>query len=124
MKRVTEVGCEYNTGAVRSADAESVRYDLISPIGLRAVAEACAEGAEKYDDYNWERGMPASDLLNHALRHIYEFLAGDRDENHLGHAAWNLLGAIHSVEKWPHLNNGRLRGPGCTHPEMPVVQVK
>lgn len=118
MKEVTDKGCEYQTGAVRSADAESVRYDLISPIGLKAVAEACAEGAEKYDDYNWERGMPASDLLNHALRHIYEFLAGDRSENHLGHAAWNLLGAIHSLEQWPHLNEGRLRGPGCTHPDL------
>ena len=117
MKLVTEKGCEYKTGAVRSADAESVRYDLISPIGLRAVAEACAEGAEKYNDYNWERGMPASDLLNHAIRHIYAFLAGDRSEPHLGHAAWNVLGAIHSLEKWPDLNDGKFRRPGCTHPD-------
>lgn len=115
-KRITGAGCEYDTGAVRSADAEDVRYDLISPIGLRAVAAACAEGAKKYSEYNWEQGMPASDLLNHALRHIYEFLSGDRGEDHLGHAAWNVLGAIHSLEVWPELNEGRLRGPGCAPP--------
>lgn len=116
MKEVTDRGCEYATGAVRSADAESVRYDLISPIGLRAVAEACAEGAEKYSDFNWEKGMPAHDLINHALRHIYQFLEGDRSEDHLGHAAWNVMGAIHSLELWPHLNEGRFREPGCKAP--------
>lgn len=105
----------YATGAVRSADVEAVRFDLISPIGLRRVAAACAEGAAKYSDYNWEKGMPVADLLNHALAHVYNFLGGDRSEDHLGHAAWNLIGAIHSVEKWPHLN-GQLRGPGCVPP--------
>lgn len=116
MKEVTGRGCEYSTGAVRSADAESVRYDLISPIGLRAVAEACAEGARKYSDYNWEKGMPASDMINHALRHVYEFLEGDRSEDHLGHAAWNLMGAIHSLQAWPELNDGKFRGEGCVAP--------
>lgn len=116
-KAITDAGVEYRTGAVRSADAESVRYDLISPVGLAAVARACAEGAEKYSDYNWERGMPASDLLNHALQHIYKFLSGDRSEDHLGHAGWNVLGAIHSLEVWPELNKGRFRQNGCRHPD-------
>ena len=83
---------EYNTGAVRSADCKNVRYDLISPIGLKALAETYAEGAEKFGACNWENGMPATDMLNHALAHIYKFLGGDRSEEHLAHAAWNLLG--------------------------------
>ena len=106
----------FNTGAVRSSDAEATRYDLISPIGLEAVARTCAEGAAKYSDYNWERGMPVGDLLNHALRHIYRYLAGDRSEDHLPHAAWGLLAAIHSEQLWPELNAGTLRGPGCRPP--------
>ena len=110
---------EFTTGAVRSGDAESVRYDLISPIGLEAVARTCAEGAAKYGDFNWERGMPVHDLINHGLRHIYRYLSGDRSEEHLAHAAWNLLSAIHSDEAWPHLNAGHLRSPGCAPP--PIV---
>jgi hypothetical protein len=90
----------FATGAVRSSDAEATRYDLISPIGLEAVARTCAEGAAKYSDYNWEHGMPVHDLLNHALRHIYRYLAGDRSEDHLPHAAWGLLAAIHSEQLW------------------------
>jgi len=107
---------KFGTGAVRSDTVEEFRYDLVSPIGLREVARACAEGAGKYGDWNWERGMPVNDLLNHAIAHIYQFLAGDRSEPHLGHAAWNLLAACHSHELWKDLNNGNLRGPGCKPP--------
>lgn len=107
---------KYDTGAVRSGDCEDTRYDLISPIGLAALARTYAEGAAKFGAFNWENGMPVTDLLNHAIAHVYKFLGGDRTEDHLGHAAWNLLGAIHSLDQWPHLNEGYLRGPGCTCP--------
>lgn len=108
---------EYETGAVRSTDCNAVRYDLISPIGLEALARTYAEGAQKFGEFNWENGMPAVDLINHALRHLFVFLSGSRDEDDLGHAAWNIIGAIHSLKMWPELNDARLRGPGCTVPE-------
>ena len=55
-----------------------------------------AEGAAKYGDNNWERGFPINDILNHALAHVFKHLSGDRTEDHLGHAAANLLMAIHT----------------------------
>ena len=113
---------KFATGAVRSGDAEGTRYDLISPIGLEAVARTCAEGAAKYSDFNWERGMPVHDLLNHAIRHIYRYLAGDRSEPHLPHAAWGLMAAIHSEALWPDLNRDTLRGPGCEPPTPPEAR--
>jgi len=116
IKFTEEKAVKYSSGAVRSSDAEATRYDLITPIGLAAVAAACAEGAAKYGDFNWEKGMPANDMLNHALRHVYLFLGGDRSEDHLGHAAWNLMAAIHSLEVWPHLNEGTLRSGFCEAP--------
>jgi len=106
----------FTSGAVRSSDAKDVRYDLISPIALEALARTCAEGAAKYSDFNWEKGMPVHDILNHALRHIYKFLGGDRSEEHLAHAMWNLGAAIHSIELWPELNEGHLRREGCLPP--------
>jgi hypothetical protein len=117
IKESVDETVRYGSGAVRSSDAELTRYDLITPIGLAAVAAACAEGAKKYSDYNWEKGMPANDMLNHAIRHIYLFLSGDRSEDHLGHAAWNVMGAIHSLEVWPDLNEGTLRTGFCEPPE-------
>jgi hypothetical protein len=112
---------EYDSGAVRSADCDAVRYDLISPIGLRALAKTYAEGAEKFGAHNWENGMPASDMLNHAIAHVFKFLEGDQAEDHLAHAAWNILGAIHSLEQWPDLNNGTLRGANCQVPPNAAV---
>lgn len=111
---MSEETITFPTGAVRSADKAGVRYDLISPIGLAAWAAACAEGAEKYGDYNWEKGMSVNEMLNHAIAHIYAYLAGDRREDHLGHAIWNVGGAIHSAACWPELSG--LRGPGCAFP--------
>lgn len=113
---------EFSTGAVRSGDRADERWDLISPIGMRALAKTYAEGANKRGANNWENGMPAHDLLNHAIAHIYLFLGGDRGEDHLGHAAWNVLGAIHSLEVWPELNAGTLRGPGCSCPDNAKVK--
>ncbi len=104
------------TGAVRSADRAKQRYDLISPIGLRRLAETCHEGAVKYSDFNWEKGMPINDILNHAIAHLYQFLSGDRSEDHLAHAAWNCFAAMHSEELWPSLN-GNLRQDGCKPPQ-------
>jgi len=112
---------EYDTGAVRSGDCEQTRYDLISPIGLERLAQTYAEGAVKFGAFNWENGMPVTDLLNHAIAHVYKFLRGDRSEDHLAHAAWNLLGAIHSMEMWPDLNKDLLRGQNCSCPPAAVV---
>ena len=93
----------FSTGAVRGTDAENVRFDLITPIGLRRLAKTCAEGARKYSDRNWEKGIPASVMLNHAIRHIYLWLEGDDTEDHLAHAAWNILGVAHFEETMPDL---------------------
>lgn len=106
---------EFNTGARRSADVERFRFDLISPIALSALAETMKEGEYKYDAFNWEKGMPVTDLLNHAIHHIMAFLAGDRDEPHLPHAAFNVFAAIHSHALWPEINDD-LRDPGCRPP--------
>jgi hypothetical protein len=101
----------FPTGAVRSNDAASVRFDLITPIGLRRLAETCAEGAKKYGPYNWERGIPASEMLNHAIRHIYLYLQGDRADDHLAHAAWGLLGVAHFEEALPKMIDIPSRSP-------------
>ena len=93
----------FASGAIRSTDAENERWDLIPPIGLRRLAETCAEGARKYGVNNWQKGIPASDLINHAIRHLYLYLAGDVSEDHLAHAAWNLLAVCHFEETKPEL---------------------
>jgi hypothetical protein len=94
---------QFSTGAVRSSDADGVRFDLITPIGLRRLAATCAEGAKKYGERNWLHGIPASQMLNHAIRHVYLYLEGDVSEDHLAHAAWNILAVCHFEETLPEM---------------------
>jgi len=93
----------FSTGATRGTDADNVRFDLITPIGLRRLAATCAEGAKKYTDHNWKQGIPASNLINHALRHLFMWLQGDYSEDHLAHAAWNILAVCHFEEVMPEM---------------------
>ena len=94
---------KFNTGAMRGTDATKTRYDLIPPSALQAWAEAFAEGVDKYGLHNWLKGIPSSNALNHALRHIYLYLDGDRSEDHLGHALWNIGVAVHNDRHRPSL---------------------
>jgi hypothetical protein len=103
----------FTSGAVRCADADALDFISISPIALIALARTCAEGARKYGRHNWELGMPAHDMLNHAFGHLVMYLAGDRSQPHLPHALWGIAHAIHSEVLWPELNEPHMRGPGC-----------
>ncbi len=91
----------YESGASRGADAEGTRYDLITPIGLRRLAERYALGAKNHGDRNWEAGFPKGVVMNHLLRHIELYRAGDRSDDHLAAAAWGLFALMHFSEVDP-----------------------
>lgn len=89
---------EFATGSVRDTREGKGRYDLITPLGLRRLAVHYENGAKKYGDRNWEKGQPVSRFLDSAARHLFAYLAGARDEDHLAAAAWNVMGAMHVEE--------------------------
>lgn len=76
------------SGARQSATG--TRYDLMPAHAVRAVAEVLDRGARKYGVNNWVP-IPVDSHLNHAVNHVYLWLAGDRSEDHLTHAACRLL---------------------------------
>jgi hypothetical protein len=82
----------YQSGAIRSK--LEARYDLLPLAGLTAMAEAMARGLEKYPRDNWRKGIPVEQCINHAIRHLYLWLEGDRSEDHLAHCGCNVLMAI------------------------------
>ncbi len=94
----------FEGGAVRD-NLDRVRFDLISAIALERLAETCAQGAEKYGPTNWRKGIPFSNLINHALNHLNLYLAGDRGEDHLAHAAWGLFAMMEFEDQQPELND-------------------
>jgi len=88
----------FSSGAMREPNNGRGRYDLISPIALKALAIHLEKGAAKYSDRNWENGMPISRHLNSAMRHLQNFLEGDRSEDHLSAASYNIFAITHIRE--------------------------
>jgi hypothetical protein len=89
---------KFGTGAVRDMSSGKGRYDLISPLFLKRLAKHFENGAKKYGDRNWEKGIPLSSYLDSAMRHLGKYLEGLRDEDHLAAAAWNINCLIHMEE--------------------------
>ena len=88
----------YSTGATRSSDVEGLRYDLITPYGMRALARIYCEGGKIHGDRNWENGQPESAVLTHAFDHLMKYMQGERGvarEDHLAKMAWAMFALIH-----------------------------
>ena len=69
-------------------------FHLLPTSSLFDAAKVCKEGAEKYGETLGNRNytkISPEDHLNHALQHIYAFLAGDTQDDHLGHAIVRLM---------------------------------
>jgi len=81
----------FDTGAKRDTQEGKPRYDLIPPGPLRRLAMLYARGAEKYDEHNWAKGMPMSRCVASLLRHVYQFIKGDKDEDHGAAIIFNVM---------------------------------
>lgn len=58
------------------------------------VAKHFEEGAAKYGENNWQKGLPVSDYLDSAMRHYFKWRRHDRDENHHSAFVWNIMCGI------------------------------
>lgn len=56
-----------------------------------SLAEHFTEGAEKYGERNWEKGIPYSSYIESGARHLLMFLEGREDEKHDNAFMWNML---------------------------------
>ncbi len=114
---VNEHGAEREAGVAGSKNSKHpARYDLISTIGLRRLAETYGEGSIKYGPHSYLRGFPASDLINHVLAHLNAYRAGTGAEDDLAHAAWGLFSMMHFEETRPDLMDLQKGVPEGQHP--------
>lgn len=76
---------------------------------LLEVAKHFEEGAEKYGENNWQKGLPVKSYINSAVRHYLKWLRGDEDEPHDRAFCWNILCAIWTCKHKPELNEYGLK---------------
>ena len=60
------------------------------------------QGASKYTENNWKRGIPVNCYIDSAIRHYLKWLRGDTDERHDRAFVWNIVCCIWEVQ-----NNGK-----------------
>ncbi len=89
------VRVNFDTGAVRDTEEGKPRYDLIPVLPLRRLAFLYARGAAKYSDDNWQKGMPFKRLYGSTFRHLMQWVAGDKDEDHLAAVVFNVFCIMH-----------------------------
>lgn len=61
------------------------------------------EGAKKYGEYNWQKGIPSHCYLDSGIRHLLKHYRCDTDERHDRAFIWNMLGLV-----WNDLNKSEL----------------
>lgn len=69
---------------------------------LLEVSKHFEEGAAKYGENNWQKGIPESSYIDSAVRHYLKWLRGDDDEQHDRAFIWNIMCLIWTHE---HITN-------------------
>lgn len=112
----------FNTGAVRDTQDGKPRYDLIPATALKRLAIHYANGAKKYGDRNWEKGIPASRCLASTMRHLFDWVLGDRSEDHLSAVLFNIMAIIHWEETSNLSMQDNLGPPRNLNNLLPVIK--
>lgn len=69
------------------------------------VSKQFEEGAKKYGEYNWQKGIPLHSYIDSGVRHYIKHLRGDTDEPHDRAFIWNILCAIWTYNNKPELDD-------------------
>lgn len=82
-------------------DSEKPRMDLLDPWALEGLAAVLTFGANKYDSWNWAKGIHYSRLVASLERHLGaikkgEYIDGESGLPHIDHLGcnWHFLSAL------------------------------
>lgn len=84
---------------------EDTPYSDNLPEMLLEVSIHFEEGAKKYGEYNWQKGIPVRCHIDSAIRHYLKYLRGDKDEPHDRAFVWRILCCIWTCIHKPELND-------------------
>lgn len=69
------------------------------------VSKQYEDGARKYNERNWEKGIPLHCYIDSGIRHLLKYVRGDNDEPHERAFMWNMFGLLWTLENKPEMND-------------------
>lgn len=72
---------------------------------LLEVSKHYEQGANKYAERNWEKGIPAHCYIDSGLRHLIKWADEWDDEPHDRAFVWNMMCLLWTIENKPELND-------------------
>ena len=112
------------TGNIRWLCIAIVHYSQAVHVSLPTlmldVARHFENGALKYGEHNWEKGIPISRYIDSAVRHLMKDCACETDEDHAAAFAWNCMCAAWTMEHLPAMDDCTLARKTCTANEIDV----
>jgi len=85
---------QFSTGAKRDNQDGKGRMDLLPWQAIIELSKHCENGAKHYGERNIDKGIPISNLMSSAFRHMAQYMEGAKNEDHLRAALWNIAWAM------------------------------
>lgn len=101
IERFKETGEEFH---LQDAMYEAKFFPDFSTM-LLEVSKHFEEGAKKYGEHNWQKGIPTKCYIDSAVRHYLKHLRGDKDEPHDRAFIWNILCCAWTCKHMAELND-------------------
>ena len=95
---------KFDTGAERDTGGKG-RCDLLPHSALLRVSRQMEGALAEHEERNWERGIPMHSFLDSAMRHLFKYMDGRVDEDHLAAAATNVLMALWTEDHMPEMQD-------------------
>lgn len=100
---------KFDSGMQRDIQDDKPRFDLIVPLSQRydntllyRWAMLMTRGAKKYNERNWEKAESIEELSRFkasAMRHFFQAMCGEEDEDHFAAICFNINGLVYLMEK-------------------------
>ena len=80
---------DFATGSRRDVEDDKPDYTLLPWLALARVARHLMKGAVKYGRNNWRLGQSMGRADRSLMRHVVQYMQGDRSEDHLSAIVFN-----------------------------------
>ena len=98
-----------NQNGIRK-NAGKLKWHLVDYSSLESMVRVLEFGAEKYDSWNWTKGLSVTEMCESLMRHTFAFMQGeDLDPetqlSHMGHVMCNAMFIEHMMKYRPDMDD-------------------